>query len=126
MLYATLEIANPKDTRKSEIRRRVSVELLSLLGKPRLASLNLAGNSMATPYRLQHLGPHLIPSTSQCSLCPIHLTFDPTKMSALQISDKAAGRKIRAHKKSRRGCGSCKLRAVKVNAYCPSLSRVND
>lgn len=30
------------------------------------------------------------------------------------MSDKGANRKLRAHKKSRRGCGNCKLRAVKV------------
>ncbi|KAE8445418.1 hypothetical protein EG329_013431 [Mollisiaceae sp. DMI_Dod_QoI] len=39
------------------------------------------------------------------------------------MSDKGANRKLRAHKKSRRGCGNCKLRAVKCDETRPICKR---
>ncbi|CZR65686.1 related to UPC2-regulatory protein involved in control of sterol uptake [Phialocephala subalpina] len=42
---------------------------------------------------------------------------------AVTTTEKGASRKLRAHKKSRRGCGNCKLRAVKCDESRPVCKR---
>lgn len=42
----------------------------------------------------------------------------------LPSTEKDIGRKLKAHKKSRRGCGNCKLRRVKVGRRYIFSSRV--
>lgn len=60
----------------------------------------------------------IIPATLSTS------SRDAVMTDRLLSSEKDVGRKLKAHKKSRRGCGNCKLRRVKVGSRYILSSRV--